>query len=100
MTLAAPASFAAVARTPTRAALVKTRWCDARRSAAWEGLTSARYHTSVNAPCSLLQLRDFGGNFVGGHDFHVTILVAAFGQGDRTRLSREMAQELCALDES
>jgi hypothetical protein len=100
MILAAPASLAAVARTPTSAALVNTRWCDARRSAAWVGLTSARYHTCMNLLFLLLQLGNFCRYFVGRHNFHVTIFMAAFRQCDRTGLTGEMIQELGALEES
>src|SRR5436190_16314404 len=95
MTLAAPASFAAVASTPTTAALVKTRRCDSRRSVAWAVPTSARYHTRADMP----PLGEFGhlhGDLVARNRLDVPAFMTTFGKLDGCRIAAKVDQEIRA----
>src|SRR5689334_4222086 len=99
MTLAAPASFAAVASTPTTAALVKTRRCDSRRSVAWAVPTSARYHTRPDVP-PLWKLRHLHGDLIARNRPEVPAFMATFGKLDGRRIPVKVDQEIRAGGQS
>src|SRR6185295_1805680 len=93
MTLAAPASLAVVASTPTTAALVKTRRCDSRRSVAWAVPTFARYHTGVEWP-PLGESSHLQRDLIARNRLDVPAFMTAFGKLDRSSIAAKVDQEV------